>query len=723
MNDLSFEIRSNYQLGISLIPWGASSYRRFPVRLSLPAPPCAHHPDQALELWAESGERVPSEIRPFILWPDGSVRAWEVWFPADLNLGEKKRYTLKPRSGEAERPSEPILFLSDPAHFSVSVLLSDGSRLAAEAGFSAGPRAAAPGRLATDEEQPVVLEREGKSWFRGAMIRRTWTFYPGMELSLRLMNSGPADSLSVREVRWEFDLPLGSPTRQMVQQLFHSADRSIPSARFVENDVSFVLRADAGGTRVTDIAALKDSVSNYPPYERPGAVAVSPWLAVGDASASWLLLVDEASERFPKGWRIEGRRAVVELHPLEAHPLGWRQGMSLFQRLHLVRFPPGLDGAALNTEAWAWQRPPLPRVDADRYRASGWRIPFRYEPERFPRTENVLRTAFSFSWYRGTFWWGDESDDMSLAEHLALPPDQRHRARPRNGEYDITGASAKEFARTGRGEFLRMCRNAAEHLLYTDFVGVSDDPWKEGGVPAHCREHTRGAAYPSHIWTEGLTLYYQLTGDRRALEVACRIGDFILKYLHERFPIVTATAREGGWSLIALSALYDLTREDRYLDGIRLIVDAYLNLAPDRFFPENGSFMVGIGLVGIDRARPFYRGGDIRKFIPSVLDWQIENRRTGEGLFDFHYDSEKEGACHIQVGMPEALDIGYRLTGNERYLRVAFRQFQFWQAGTLFHVVGSEDSKDSRVAAATQFTWMGCLESFAEKGWLDRMQF
>jgi hypothetical protein len=253
---------------------------------------------------------------------------------------------------------------------------------------------------------------------------------------------------------------------------------------------------------------------------------------------------------------------------------------------------------------------------------------------------------------------------------------------------------------------------------------VSDDPWKVGGVPAHTRGHTSGAAYPSHMWVEGLTLYYQLTADPYALEVACRIGDFIAAYTRERLDVHRATPREGGWAMMSLAAIYDLTREERYLAAIRSIVDLYLSCKPAAFFPAAGGFMVGVAMVGLDRVRGFYRDADIRRFIPLVMDWQIEHRMSPEGLLDFHLDAEQEFMYFVDAVVPEALDIAYRLTRKDKYLRVAFRHFEFWQAGTQFHRTSDgPDLRDSRMAAAHQLSWMGCLASFARKKWLDRTQF
>ena len=716
---ISFEIRSNYELGLFQKPVGAN-YRNFPVRISIPVAPGANRPDQAMEVCDGNGGRVPASIRPFLLWSDGSVRAWEVWLHLTLKLGETQRFEFFASDAKSPAPVAHNLPLREPASFDLSVTLADGTRLEATSAFPARPSQGSG--FVLEEEVAFPLRRDGRDLFRGVLKRRTWNAYAGSELTLRLTQVGPDDMLVIRGAQLRFDLPLQGKVEHTVQQLFHSRDRRPPWPRIVRAPTPFILRAEPGGIRVTDIKQLGDDLSRYPSYERPGAYVVSPWLAAGNSSATWLLRVDEAYERFPKQWTMDGARAVVDLHPEDAPALEWRQGMTMFQRLQLVRMAANEPGEMLDNEAWSWTRQPLVRLDADQYRAAGWRIPFRYEPKRFPKVENKFRELFRFPWYPGTFYWGDESDDLSLGAYLSLPPEKRPAARPRNGEYDITAASAKEYARTGRGEFLRMCRIAAEHLMYTDFVEVSHDVWKEGGVPAHGRNHTSGAAYPSHMWIEGLMLYHQLTGDPNAVRVGKRIGDFLLKYIHERFEVLKATAREGGWALIALGALYDLTREERYLEGIRRIADWYLSLKPAEFFPENGSYFVGIAMIGLDRVRPFHRDAEIKKFIPAVLDWQIEHRMTGEGLFDFHFDSETEGGTFVHAAMPEALNIGWLISGDERYLRVALRQFQFWEAGSLFHSIGNVPT-DSRVAASAQLSWMGVLQTFAEKGWLERMQF
>ena len=71
----------------------------------------------------------------------------------------------------------------------------------------------------------------------------------------------------------------------------------------------------------------------------------------------------------------------------------------------------------------------------------------------------------------------------------------------------------------------------------------------------------------SHEWVEGVIDYYHFTGDERGLETAISIGDNILRLLDT--PMYAkpgeANARETGWALRALVALYVETGDDKWL--------------------------------------------------------------------------------------------------------------------------------------------------------------
>ena len=79
----------------------------------------------------------------------------------------------------------------------------------------------------------------------------------------------------------------------------------------------------------------------------------------------------------------------------------------------------------------------------------------------------------------------------------------------------------------------------------------------------------------SHEWVEGVIDYYHFTGDERGLETAISIGDNILRLLDT--PMYAkpgeANARETGWALRALVALYVETRDEKWLAKCEWIID------------------------------------------------------------------------------------------------------------------------------------------------------
>lgn len=703
---LSFRIESNYAwMAYGSRRAGATEYRDFPVRLSVPVPRGAFTPKDRLEVRGHAGAPAPAGVTPMLLYPDGSVRIWQVVMPLTLKREETQSFTLGPASAITATPPAPQSPLQ-PSAFTVTATFADDSTATTTVTFDP-PRFAGGIEQATDEQPFELRKGDEPAAFKGAIVRTSWSWYPAIELAIRTINYAdtPDEELAVKSLTLGFDLPGKGACRYAIRHAAQTAE----NPRLVESHAPFVVRSDAGGTHVTDIAQVGRKQTDYAVYERgPYAEAVDPWIGMSDDDSGWLLAIPEASERMPKGWHVHDRRVTVELHPAWAEPLSWRRGMALFQRIHLSRVPRTSTAAEFEDEAYRWLRPPIVTVDAEVYRAAGWRIPFRYEPARFPRTEYTIRDTWGFSWSRGTFDWGDQ-----IQGRLA-----------RNLEYDFPACATKEFARTGRTELGKMCRAAAEHMMHTDFVAVSNDPWKHGGVPAHCPRHTTGSAYPSHMWAEGLCLYYQLSGDRYALEIASRLGDFFLQYIDGRFAVIEATGREMGWALVALAAVYDLTAEQRYLDGIRAIVDFYLKAGVKEFFPTDATFTIGVGLIGLDRVRPFHRDAEIKAFILGVLDRILATRVDAIGVFDYWFNSEQKTVNFLNSHLPEALNLGYRLSGDLKYLRAAWRLYQIHEGGGVLTVQGRYAAPECGYAAGYHITWtMGALASFAERGWLDKMQY
>ena len=704
---VSFRVESNHGYHEMM---GASEYHNMPVRVSIPLAPKVCVPGDNLELCDEKGSPVPCQTNPFLLWPDGSVRVWGLWFPVNFKRGEARQFQLRRAKAGKTTPRFPVADFSGPSTFRISIRPGKGSRLQDRVEFKTTDRSKS---FVEDEQAFELRNPSGEVRFKGAIVRRSFSWYPGIELEVRLTNYCAADVTNVRGVRFEFELPIQKPQRFCIRQSCFMMGRP----RLVERKNSFSVRADDRGVHVTDLAQLGENENDYPQYERGAYLGmVDNWIGVADNKSGWALAVPQAYERAPKAWRIEGNKVIVDLHPEDSDELPWRQGMTLFQRLYLVRLPATAAASDFENEAQSWLRQPIVTVPADVYREAGWRIPLRYDPKRFPKTEFQFRDSFNFTWATGTFHWGDAIINWGSKAQGIQPSG-------RNLEYDFVAAAAKEYVRTGRMAIWKLCRPAAEHMMYTDFIDFSTDEWKNGGIAAHGPAHTWGSCYPSHMWAEGLTLYYQLTGDRYALYVIKRVGDFFLKYIRGRFAAVQSTPREMGWLLIALEAIYDLTREPRYLEGIQRVVDFNLGLGPKGFFPLDATFAMGVSIIGLNRSRLHYRDADTKKFIVGLLDHLMATRCDEIGLFEYWRDSEAGIIPYIQTHLTEGLNIGYQLSGDEKYLRAAWRLYQIFLGGGIMTVQNRYGPPECGFAAGHHISWMGCLQSFAEKGWLGRLQY
>src|SRR4051812_48618297 len=122
----SFEVESNQ--GYSDFD-GPAQYQDFPTHLSLPLPSGACAPDESLEVRDRDRKTIPSIVRPFVRWPDGSVRVFDIWFPLAQARGHKSHFELdradpKPRHSVGETRAVPF---AHDVHLSLQ--LPDGSQL------------------------------------------------------------------------------------------------------------------------------------------------------------------------------------------------------------------------------------------------------------------------------------------------------------------------------------------------------------------------------------------------------------------------------------------------------------------------------------------------------------------------------------------------------------------------------------------------------------------
>lgn len=137
-----------------------------------------------------------------------------------------------------------------------------------------------------------------------------------------------------------------------------------------------------------------------------------------------------------------------------------------------------------------------------------------------------------------------------------------------NLEYDVPFNFLWQYLRSGEPWYLEAADAQARHQCDIDINHFERYQWK------HSPLHTQSKAEFGHVFVRGLLLHYLLTGEERSLECAELIGDWIAADLAQLEGL--GNERQIGWSLLALTGLYDVTGDRRFLNPA---VDAALHLA------------------------------------------------------------------------------------------------------------------------------------------------
>jgi formylglycine-generating enzyme required for sulfatase activity len=124
-------------------------------------------------------------------------------------------------------------------------------------------------------------------------------------------------------------------------------------------------------------------------------------------------------------------------------------------------------------------------------------------------------------------------------------------------EYDVPWNFLMQFLRTGDVWYLNQAEVMARHQADIDTENAAGFQWK------HSPQHTTTQAELGHVFIRGLLLHYLLTGESRSLETAEKIGKWIAGQLNRGEGL--GNERQIGWSLYALSGLYEVTRNPEIL--------------------------------------------------------------------------------------------------------------------------------------------------------------
>ena len=179
-----------------------------------------------------------------------------------------------------------------------------------------------------------------------------------------------------------------------------------------------------------------------------------------------------------------------------------------------------------------------------------------------------------------------------------------------NQEDDRTHGMLMQFIRSGDRHWWELGQQAARHYRDVDCVLASPDRPGDVGGPIHhnarhfvskgwVADHTYSSPGTGHSWIEGLIDYWLLTGDPLAGEAAVRMGNWYVGKIEEFRFGAGGQERGQGWPLTALTSVYRATGDRRYLDAAQRVQD-WINDWQD---PVRGVISVPIS------EQPSYEGG------------------------------------------------------------------------------------------------------------------
>ena len=396
--------------------------------------------------------------------------------------------------------------------------------------------------------------------------------------------------------------------------------------------------------------------------------------------------VFQAQQNFPKAVEAKGQGLRVMLVPEGVDRVVMSPGMSREQRFLLHFHSASEPLAELDNRSLIYQMPDMPHLDPEDYRASGVFHDIFLDREKRDWDVEIALTARADGHARGygMLNWGDAPD-------MGYTNQGRGGGRLvwSNNEYDYPHAMYLMYVRSGVRRFFDYANVAASHWMDVDVCHYSSDPLRLGGQWEHTFGHCaqgRGVMVCSHQWVEGLLDCYHFTGNERALRTALGIGENILKLLETPMYQVSgeSNARETGWALRTLTALYLETWDEKWTEKCRWILGHFKEwtreygewVAPytDNTLVRVG-FMISVAVGSLMRYYRVFGGEDLRELILSAVDDLTENCLLDNGLF-YYKELPSLGRSGSGPLLLESMAIGYELTGDRKYLEYGKKTFE-----------------------------------------------
>lgn len=429
------------------------------------------------------------------------------------------------------------------------------------------------------------------------------------------------------------------------------------------------------------------------------------------------ITVYQAQQNYPKAVKAYDGGVAVMLVPEDIGNVVMQSGMAKEQRFLMHFHEPDMQMWELDNRSTIYQMPDRPCIAPEEFKKA--EVCMDVFPEHLVNEVEIalIARADNHSRCYGMLNWGDSID-------MGYTLQGRGGGKPvwSNNEYDYPHSCALMYARTGIRRFLDYLIVSAKHQMDVDVCHYSNNPLRIGGQWEHTAGHCKnGIMVCSHEWVEGVIDYYHFTGDERGLETAISIGDNILRLLDT--PMYAkpgeANARETGWALRALVALYVETGDDKWLakcdwiiDSFKIWEEEYGNwLAPytDNTLIRVG-FMISVAAGSVMRYYRVFPREDIKQMLIRAIDDVVENCTLDNGLF-YYKELPSLSRNGNNTLLLESLAIAYELTGDKKYLEYGFKTFETNINNTGRAGIGSKKVIDDAVIVSGDST-KGFAQSF-----------
>lgn len=669
-----------------------------PITVAVPFPQGELAADAPVAAVAD-GREFPTQARPTATWPDGSVKWLLVDALVDLPGNAAADYALEAAvvpptpdpparaevgDGAATIDTGPLTVrLCGPGETGLLREIVLGGEVVAAGEELVGPEVTVAGErfvatVAAEgwqivEPGPVrvVVEARGQhvgqAGTRLDFIARVtaWAGKPWIEVHYRLVNREPAPTTAVEALTWSLH------AKEPVQE----AEAAIT----VSNYRSQTQTAPAGETirRVIDADHLLYTSNEQVPEVLYGTFTAHWRLAGAGLSAS----VFQAYQNFPTGLSAGANGLCVELVAPGSLSLELRRGMAKGYRFLLHMHDGSVPTADLIVRGLQYQMPDRALLSPEVYRRAGV-LPDLHVDAPVARVERkLLDLADQRTKGFGALHWGDGPERGYTDQGRG-----RGELVWCNHEYDLPRAAMLMFARTGERRMLDYLLVSATHWMEIDVCHDSQDPLRHGGMVYHSARHATGGVTVSHEWVEGILDYYHQTGDGFALDSALGIGHNVLRHLEQMMArgVGAFAARETGWAIRTLVALYEETHDEAWLVPAEQIVghfEEWMGAYGTWLSPYTDHtlvrvpFMIAVavnGLMCYHRVRPEAR---VERMVISAMDDLIEHCLMPDGRFYYKElpSLERRGAGTLVL---EALAHAWALTGDAKYLRAGMTSFE-----------------------------------------------